>query len=243
MSIKLLSTARAVTFASGTIIAQEMGTATPVQNDKPEDGLAIIAAADEAAPKMNAAPPAEELVSAADLVMNNLSLIGKGIGYDPKTDAITVIGEAAIKVNDPATDPNFNTIRESKATEAYLSAKAETARAVSTELKSVEYSRLLALAQNDETAEAHRAAHKALEEKRDQLATHLKQLNAAEADKLSGVTLGDRLCSLLDGVIKQLDAEHSAGKTAEDKIQVCQQLKAECQQLKAEYAEPEKAAM
>ena len=99
-----------------------------------DQGAAIAAAAQDGTAAVSV--PAEQFVSASAKVEEQLKQLGLSTGYDRKRKAIIEIGTANLTTTKrPAGDDAFMIKRSAKATEAYLSAKAEIIKRLYSEME------------------------------------------------------------------------------------------------------------
>ena len=234
--MKKLMITTACAFAASVLSAQEMGvTATEVAAGPADQGAEVAAQADAQAAQLAAETPAEEFVSAEEVVKKNLTKMKLFRGYDRKRKAIIAIATVDVKVNDPANDNSFMSVRAAKANEAYLNAKAEVIRAINTNFSAMDRALTLAEFGEDDVQKAFAESRAKLEAKREALAKKLEQLDEAEAEALRGVTMTDRFGAILEGIAKKLDENFNAEEIVEQKKAVRDQLKAECAEMLADY--------
>ena len=102
-----------------------------------DQGAAIAAAAQEGTAAVSV--PAEQFVSASLKVEEQLKQLGLATGYDRKRKAIIEIGTANLTMEKGvAGDDTFMLKRSAKATEAYLSAKAEIIKRLYSEMEATD---------------------------------------------------------------------------------------------------------
>lgn len=202
------------------------------------DGGAEIIAIAESNPQATtpaAAEQSDEIITAEERVDNRLSELNLYVGYDRKRKAIIAKGTASVAIEDPASNPNFLAIRAAKANEAYLDAKAEIIRAISTEFSAMDRALTMGEYGEDLVSKQFAANQRSLEEKREELAKKIAQLDQAEAAALRGVTMNDRFGAILDGIAKRLDGKASAADVAAQKKALFEQIKSECESVREEY--------
>lgn len=240
--------AAAVAVGTGAMMAQDMVAAqeapkTVTEAIDPDKGPEIVKEAEQKQPEVKAeqekmAQEQEEknkFIPAAEAVRKLLKTLKLREGYDRKKKAIIVIGEAAIKVSDPASDTMFMNTRAMKAMEAYLNAKAEIVRSINNDVRGVD--RVACQAEfGEEKVEKVIAEKKAaFEAKKAEFAKKLEQLDMAEAEAFRGVTLSDRFGALLDAIIKKLDGSYAKEKIAAEKKALYDAIKEESAVLAEEY--------
>ena len=245
---KLMFTVALVTTA-GAVSAQEMGTPAPTAGTTAqvsvtatavvvEDGAQeAIDQAVEKAPAANQIQPTEEFVSAEELVEKRLNALGLTFGYNDKKKAIIQPGSASIKVLDPANDKSFMLAREQLANSAYMNAKAQVIRAISTEFSAFDRAMISSESGEDETAKKFAAKKAEIEESRQQLAALMAKVDSTEAATVSEVTINDRFSAFLDAVIKKIDSAYSAEALAARKVANAEAKMAEAAQLKEKCAQ------
>lgn len=232
---KLMITA-ACAVAASVLSAQEMGvTVTEAAAGPADQGAEVAAQADAQASQLAAEAPAEEFVSAEEVVRKNLSKMKLFRGYDRKRKAIIAIGTIDVKVSDPANDDSFMSLRAAKANEAYLNAKAEVIRSINTDFSAMDRALTLAEYGEDDVQKAFAENRAKLEAKREALAKKLGQLDEAEAAAFRGITMTDRFGAILEGIAKKLDENFNAEEIVEQKKAVRDQLKVECDEMLADY--------
>ena len=221
--------------AAGALFAQDMTADTVAEKVEAVDkGAEIVAQAESQAKTIAEEKPSEEFITATDQVKANLKKMNL-VTYDRQKKAIIQIGMAEVYIKDPANENDFMTDRSAKAREAYLNAKANIIRTINTEFSAVDRAIQFAQFGDDDVSKLFNEKKASLDAKRDELAKKLKQLDAAEAEALKGVTLNDRFGALLDGIVKKLNNEYAPEKIAEDKKILRDELRAECESLKTDY--------
>ncbi len=217
--------------------AQDMTAGTAAEQAGAVDqGYKVVDQLEEKAPefaKENAA--STEFVPANKQVEKQLKRTKTKLNYDKEKGTIIKIGYAEAVINDPANDKDFFRIRNAKAHEAYLNAKAEIIKTIYTDFSAMNRLSVVDNDGEDEIEAARKAKLKALQEKQLDLAKKFGQLDEAEAAALAGVTLPDRLGAVLDGLNKKLDSTYSTDKIKADKRALRDELKAECEALKSEF--------
>jgi hypothetical protein len=176
---------------------------------------------------------AEQIVK--DTLRKELNLDTK---YYPDKKAMIVVGTAEVKISDPANDKQFISIRNIKATEAFLEAKAQIIRAISQRIETFDFAVTAVEGTDEKNLSPEEVVFKRnLEEfkrKNAALAKNLAILDAKEAEALNGVTLNDRFGAILTGIAKKLDAAFDPATITAEKIRVRDEVKAECARLEKE---------
>lgn len=221
-TIRLVMAAAAL--GAGMATAQEMGAtpapaapaakAAPAAVPVPADqGPAILAQAQNAAP---AAAAGRSVKNARALVQDR---IGSKyvIGYDEERGSIIQIGFAQAPVSDPAKSANYIQVRDILAREAMLNAKMAIAKLVRQRVSALNRVSILGTRENAEYAKKYAEEIAAAQQQQDKVKSLLAQLESAEANRLEGVTLGDRWNALMDAIIARIDAKYSTAQIDEAK--------------------------
>ena len=266
-TLKLALAAVAV-LGVGTATAQEMGevvapavpnTAAPVAGDTVTEKLNTdggeqivrVATSEQVAPKIAedekkaaddvtaAAKGEKAFVSAEEIVKSTLRKeLHLDTKYYPDRKAMVVVGIAEVKISDPANDKQFISIRNIKATEAFLDAKAQIIRAISQRIETFDCAATAVEDTDEKNLRPEEVVFKKnLEEfkkKSAVLAKKLAVLDAKEAEALNGVTLNDQFGAILTGIAKKLDAAFDPSSISAEKIRVRDEVKAECASLEKE---------
>ena len=233
--MKKLMFAAALVSAS-MLVAQEMAEAELVAET--DQGEAIAAQCVDTTEEA----PANEFVSAADLVSQALEERGLFEGYDPEKNATIQIGTAQIKIEDPANDKTFMTVRTLKAAEAYLAAKVAIIQSINTDFSAMDRATMTYQDGKDEVQEAYEAKMAELEATKALLVEKFAQFNEAEANALEGVTIGDRFGAILEGIAKRLDSAFSSEKILAEKRALRDEIAAQVELLTSQYVELKKQA-
>ena len=160
-------------------------------------------------------------------------------GFDEDSQSIIVIGSAVAVVDNPANDETFVDVRNIKALEAYLEAKAAIIRALETQFDADvrATTKLNSVPAETDDEKLFKQKSEELEEKRKELAKKLEELDARQASVVKGNTISEKFGALLDGVIKKLDADYKPESLTPDKIKVRDQVKKDCVALALEIKE------
>ena len=181
----------------------------------------------------------KKFVSAEKMVRNVLAESELDEGYDEENEQFIAIGTAEIAVEDPSAnkpDEDFFVIRDRKALQATLMAKAEIIRAVQMEFSAYTRAKVSLPGNGDEAKQqmAWKEAQAALEASRAKLVERIAAFDKKEANAFAGVTIGDRFSALLDAIIKKVDASYDTEALAAAKKKECEEMKAEMERMKAE---------
>ena len=189
---------------------------------------------------------------ASDLVVEKLHKIKK-VGadgqeyaldermWDEGSQSIIVIGNAEAVVDDPANDETFIDVRNIKALEAYLDAKAQIIRALEVQFdSSVRASTKIDTVPTNAETEAEKAfkeTYDELEKKRNDLIEEMEELDTLkrQTSKVkSKKEISLQLGALLDGVVKEIDKVPPTDKLLK--------IKQDCKKLSDDIRELDKIA-
>lgn len=191
---------------------------------------AEIAKEEEAQPKAE-----EKFVSAETQVQDIIEKMKLEFGYLSERKSIIAQGTSYATVRDPANDETFMALRTAKATEAYLLAKIDVIRSISTDFTAFDRATTSAKYGESNVEKVFAQKQAAFAAKRAEFEKKLAQLDSAEADALEGVTFNDRFGAILDGMAKKINKEYDSEKISADKKAKYEALKSECEVLKAEF--------
>ena len=160
-------------------------------------------------------------------------------GFDEDSQSIIVIGSAVAVVDNPANDETFVDVRNIKALEAYLEAKASIIRALETQFDADARAttKLNSVPAETDDEKLFKQKSEELEMKRQELAKKLSELDERQAAVVKGNTIGEKFGVLLDAVIKKLDTDYKPESLTADKIQARDQVKEQCAVLAQEIKE------
>jgi len=238
------------------VLAQEMGGAAatsssgatgqggqacvaPVANlleTAPDQGPAIVADAQKSAPALPA--PVENAAkhttrNAREFVQGEISK-KYVIGYDPDRGSIIQVGFAQAPVADPSASANFVEVREMLSREATLNARMQIAKLVRQHVTAMNRVSLLGTRENAEYSKKYAEQIATAAKQQDRVRVLLEKLEKAEANKLEGVTVGDRWGALMDGIIARINAKYDKAQIADDKRQQYEAVKSAYQEAKAQ---------
>ena len=234
----------AIALAAGDTVTEKLNTDGGEQIVKEAESKKVAPkiAEDEkkAADDVQAAAKGEKaFVSAEEIVKSTLRKeLHLDAKYYPDKKAMVVVGIAEVKIPDPANDKQFISIRNIKATEAFLEAKAQIIRAISQRIETFDCAATAVEGTDENNLRPEEVVFKKnLEEfkkKSAALAKNLAVLDAKEAEALNGVTLNDQFGAILTGIAKKLDASFDPSSISAEKIRVRDEVKAECAKLEKE---------
>ncbi len=204
----------------GVVTAQEMGAvaapavpAKPVEPPvsssaiptPPDQGQATVMESQKEAP----AVVANRSVKNARAVVQAKIGAKYTIGYDEERGSIIQIGFAQAPVSDPAKSANYIQVRDMLAREAMLNAKMAIAKLIRQKVSALNRVSILGTRENAEYSKKYAEDIAAAQQQQDKVKQLLAQLESAEANRLEGVTVGDRWDALMDGIIARIDAKYS----------------------------------
>lgn len=238
--MKLALSAVAI-LGAGAVTAQEMGAvAAPAVPAKPVE-TPVLASAIPTPSDQGQATVMESQKEAPAVVANRnvknaravvQAKIGAKytIGYDEERGCIIQIGFAQAPVSDPAKSANYIQVRDMLAREAMLNAKMTIAKLIRQKVSALNRVSILGTRENAEYSKKYAEDIAAAQQQQDKVKQLLAQLESAEANRLEGVTVGDRWDALMDGIIARIDAKYS-------KEQVDASKKEQYLMVKAAYEE------
>lgn len=131
--------------------------------------------------------------------------------WDDEKKRMFIIQYAAFNTNDPSTDQAFLIKREMAAKQAVLRAKSDIIRSILSDMSAIDQIDVPDTPPYEKLNAKYAALQERIRDQQTRLVALLERVDAAEAKALDGVTLGDRLNSLLEAVIKRIDSEFDAG--------------------------------
>ena len=241
-----LALAAVAVLGVGAATAQEMGS-VPVAPSIPAAASATVpATAPEAAPAAQVAMPTPPDQGPATVVQaqqevpsvavnrstkNARAVVQEKIsakytiGYDEKRGSIIQIGFAQAPVADPAKSANYIQVRDMLAREAMLNAKMAIAKLVRQKVSALNRVSILGTRENAEYSRKYADQIAAAQQQQDKVKQLLAQLESAEANRLEGVTVGDRWNALMDGIIARIDAKYSTQQVGGEKKEQYRKVK------------------
>ena len=166
--------------------------------------------------------PAE---SAEDQINNFLTAKDWSTGWDKDKKRMFVIGSYEFTSEDPSYDDSFVAKREMAATIAILRAKAEVIEMIKSEVSASVKFEIPGTDVNADLRKKHQKSINKIAAQRKKLIALCREYKLAEADKLAGVTWGDRSKALMDAAIKKLDSKFNAEKIEEKKLKKFEKIK------------------
>jgi len=160
----------------------------------------------------------EEYLSAEEQIQEYLDQKSWSEGWDSEKKRMFVVYSESFDSESPAYDDSFITKRSVYATLATMGAKAKIIEFMRTQMSA--FDQLTAPGTDVHAAlnKKYEDAIKKIDSQSRVLDKLLREVNAAEADKLAGVTWGDRVNAYADALIKELDETYSAANIEEKKI-------------------------
>lgn len=166
-----------------------------------------------------------EYVSAEQQIREYMEVRGWPEGWDANKKRLFVLSQEQFDSENPSYDDSFIIKRSQFSTLATMSAKAQMVEYMRTTMSAVD---MLVAPGTDVHAELNERfvkAEKKLAAQKKQLVTMLIELDAAEAEKLNGITWEDRAEATWDGVIKRLDESYDSAAIEESKRQKYERVK------------------
>ena len=160
----------------------------------------------------------ENYVSAEDQIYAELARKGWIEGWDEKNKRLFVVQSEMFDSEDPNYDDNFITKRSQFAMLATLSAKAKMVEFMHTQMSAFDQISAPGTDVHAELNEQYTKLERKIEAQQKALEKMLIEVNAAEADKLKGVTWNDRSYAYMNALIKKIDASYSVSNIDEKKI-------------------------
>lgn len=160
----------------------------------------------------------EAYLSAEEQIHEYLEHKNWAEGWDSQKKRMFVVYSESFDSESPEYDDTFITKRSVYATLATMGAKAKIVEFMRTQMSAVDQ---LTAPGTDVHAELNKKYEDAIKKINAQSRTLdklLREVNAAEADKLAGTTWGDRVNAYADALIKKLDESYSAANIEEKKI-------------------------
>lgn len=163
-------------------------------------------------------------------------------GIKPGNGVIIGYGTAFWTFQDPGRDKNFNMIRNKKATEAYLMAKAQIIENIKRSISAMDRTVGMEQAENDPVKSAFLSRKEELDAKKRDLADKLADLYEAESEALYSTTIAAKFGNVLDALANKLDSKFDKDKIPAEKRALRDQLRKECVALKKEFEQLSKDA-
>ncbi|NOH68282.1 hypothetical protein [Vibrio rotiferianus] len=179
----------------------------------------------------------ESYVSAEDQLRDLMSTRGWQQGWDADKKRIFVVHSETFDNEDPTYDDAFITKRSMFATLATMGAKAKVVEFMRTQMSAVDQLSAPGTDVHAELNEQFIKLEKKIASSQKALAKLLAEVDAAEADKLQGVTFEDRGKAFMDAVIRRLDNAYEAGQIEEAKLKKYEKAKARYEDAQTEYDE------
>jgi hypothetical protein len=172
----------------------------------------------------------DDYVSAEDQIQNYMETKGWVEGWDVNKKRSFVVHAETFNTEDPSYDDSFVTKRSQYAMIASMKAKAEIVGFMRTEMSAVDQMTAPGTDAHAELNEKYDTAIDKIEKQQKTLIKLLAEVDAAEADKLRGVTWQELYKRYYEGLIKKLDETYTSGDIEAKKI-------ARYEKVKKKYAE------
>jgi len=184
----------------------------------------------------------EEFVSAEQQVLDFMNTKGWNEGWDPKKQRLFVMHSESFNTEDPSYDDSFITKRSQYALITSMGSKAKMVEFMRTQMTAMDQISAPGTDVHDALNKKFLMLEKKIDAQQRQLMKLLAEVDAAEAEKLKGVTWQDRRDAYADALIKQLDESYSAGKLQDKKLAKFEKAKKRYLEARAEMTEMEKQA-
>ena len=185
---------------------------------------------------------AEEFVSAEEQLQTYMDQRGWSGEWDPTKKRMFVVAAESFDVEDPSYDTDFIAKRSMYATLASMSAKAQVIEFMRTQMSATDQLTAPGTDVHEQLNTQYRQLSAKITRQQEQLIKLLREVDAAEADKLAGVSWQDLSKEGLAAAIKKLDSSFDAGQIEEKKRKVYEKAKARYQEARDGLAELEKEA-
>lgn len=146
-------------------------------------------------------------------------------GWEPEKGRYFAVAYSTFNTVDPKQDPTFYVQREIAVKRAVLEAKVQVISFIESDMSAIESIGIPGSNLNRQFGREYDMLKEKFNSQKTRLVALLKQMDASEADVLSGVTMGDRLNALMDGVIKKLDWAYSKESVMSGKRQTLENIK------------------
>ncbi|KLV07069.1 hypothetical protein ABT56_05780 [Photobacterium aquae] len=177
----------------------------------------------------------EVYVSAEDQLRDLMKTRGWGQGWDANKKRIFVVHSESFDNEDPTYDDSFIAKRSMFSTLAVMGAKAKVVEFMRTQMTAADQLSAPGTNVYAELNEQFLKIQKKIASSEKALAKLLAEVDAAEAEKLKGVTLEDRTKAFMDALIKRLDTAYSSGDIEEKKRKAYQKAKTRYEEAMAEH--------
>ncbi len=179
----------------------------------------------------------ENYVSAEEQVLAELKRKGWAQGWDANKKRLFVVHTEMFDSEDPSYDDSFVTKRSMYATLATMSAKAKMVEFMRTQMSAVDQMSAPGTDVYAELNEQLIKLNKKVDAQQRALEKLLAEVNAAEAEKLKGVTWQDRRDAYFDALIKKIDEAYSSATIEEKKVKKYEKAKKRYEEAKVEMAQ------
>ena len=177
------------------------------------------------------------IMSAEDQLNDYLTAKGWSEGWDSQRKRMFVVAMAEFDVEDPSYDTDFITKRSLFATRAVMEAKAKIAEFMRTQMSAIDLMTIPGNDVHDQLSEDYAKQEKRILKQKNELVKLLQEVDAAEAEKLAGITWQDLSKEMLAAMIKKLDTSFDSGRLEAEKAEKYQRAKI---RYKESYAELER---
>ena len=184
----------------------------------------------------------DEYVSAEEQIQEVMAARGWTQGWDAKKKRMFVLVSEGFDIEDPTYDNSFVTKRSQYSMIATMGAKEKVVEFMRTQMSAVDQLSAPGTDVHAELGAKYDAAVRKANAQNIKLEKMLREVDAAEADKLKGVTWGDRVNAYTDALIKKLDETYSTEDIEAKKLKKYEKAKQRYDEATTEMASLAKKA-
>lgn len=184
----------------------------------------------------------DNYVSAETQIQEYMQTRGWTEGWKKDKKRLFVINTETFNTEDPSYDDSFVTKRSQYALIAAMGAKAKIVEFMRTQMSAVDQITAPGTDVHAELNKKYEAAEKKIKKQQKKLIQLLAEVDAAEADKLRGVTWSELYKRYYEGLIKKLDETYKAGDIEAKKIAKYEKAKQRYDEAATEMQEIEAKA-
>ncbi|WP_372882262.1 hypothetical protein [Psychromonas sp.] len=184
----------------------------------------------------------DNYVPAETQVQEYMQTKGWTEGWEKNKKRLFVVNTETFNTEDPSYDDSFVTKRSQYALIATMGAKAKIVEFMRTEMSAVDQITAPGTDVHAELNKKYETAVNKIEKQQQKLVKLLAEVDAAEADKLRGVTWSELYKRYYEGLIKKLDETYSAGDIEAKKLATYEKTKKKYDEAAIEMQEIEAKA-
>jgi hypothetical protein len=231
-----------LTLAAITAVAFSGAVSMFAQEDAPLQILVNDSGMDAITDAQNNPAKSVKNIDASEQLQNIMEKKNYNSGWDDEKKRYFVLEQASFDCENPNYNKSFLIQRDAAVKQAVLKAKVKIIEYVATDMSAKDQLTTPGTDLNKKLGEE-------LEELEDKIAYQknivqelLAEYDRAKAEKLAGVTWGDRLKAMMDAAIKKLDKEYSTKKISDKKRKRYEEAKSNYLQAKGEMTSLEQKA-